>query len=205
MKLYAETPGLRTRQLLSDVAVALWVLLWARIGFFVDGLVRRLAGPAQALQDSGASLARRLDDVGGEVGDLPGIGDSLQSAFGDAADAGRGLVRAAAAQQRAIGTLALVVALFVAGSAIAYVLARYLPRRIEWVREATAAGHLRVEAEDLYVFALRAMAKRPFHELRRATPDPAGAFQAGDYEPLAALELEALGLRSAAASRPRRS
>jgi len=40
------------------------------------------------------------------------------------------------------------------------------------------------------------VANRPLRELRRVTPDPAGALRAGEYEALADLELRALGLRA---------
>ncbi len=73
------------------------------------------------------------------------------------------------------------------------------------MRAATAASRLRLDSDDLYIFALRAIATRPWHELRRVTPDPAGAFSAGDYEALAALELSALGLRTDAGFAARRT
>ena len=61
--------------------------------------------------------------------------------------------------------------------------------------EATAARAIRESAADLHLFALRAVANRPLSELRRVTPDPAGALMSGDVEDLARLELAALGLR----------
>jgi len=205
MKLYAEAPRLRTRQLLTDAAVALWVLLWVRFGFLVDALVNRLAEPSRSLESAGVAFGRRLDAAGAEVADVPAIGDALEQPFSEAATAGRELARVAQAQQRDISTLALVISLIVAGFAIVYVLGRYLPSRVRWMRAATAASRLRLDSDDLYIFALRAIATRPWHELRRVTPDPAGAFSAGDYEALAALELSALGLRTDAAFAARRT
>ncbi len=205
MKLYAEAPRLRTRQLLTDAAVALWVLLWVRFGFLVDALVNRLAEPSRSLESAGVAFERRLDAAGAEVADVPAIGDALEQPFSEAATAGRELARVAQAQQRDISTLALVISLIVAGFAIVYVLGRYLPSRVRWMRAATAASRLRLDSDDLYIFALRAIATRPWHELRRVTPDPAGAFSAGDYEALAALELSALGLRTDAGFAARRT
>jgi hypothetical protein len=77
----------------------------------------------------------------------------------------------------------------------------WLPRRVAWAREAGAASRLRMDAADLELFAIRAVANRPLRQLHRATPDPAGALRTGEYEALADLELRALGLRA----RPRRS
>jgi hypothetical protein len=59
------------------------------------------------------------------------------------------------------------------------------------------AARLRDDRADLHLFALRAVANRPLRQLHRVTPDPAGALAAGDYEGLAALELNALGLKTA--------
>jgi hypothetical protein len=62
------------------------------------------------------------------------------------------------------------------------------------MREAGAAHDLSLSAETLELFALRAAVTRPFHELRSISRDPAGDLAAGNYQALARLELEALGL-----------
>jgi hypothetical protein len=64
------------------------------------------------------------------------------------------------------------------------------------MREAGAAADLRIDADDLRLFALRAVANAPLHVLRRATPDPAAALERGDDDALAGIELERLGLRA---------
>lgn len=66
---------------------------------------------------------------------------------------------------------------------------------MRWILEASAASKLRIDADDLRLFAIRAIATRPLYELRRACPDPAGCLADENYEPLAALELSALGLQ----------
>ena len=82
----------------------------------------------------------------------------------------------------------------IAAIPIGYVLLKYVPDRVRWVREATAAERIRLDADDLQIFALRAAVNRPLWELRAATPDPGGALAAGDYAALAQLELHSLGL-----------
>ena len=57
---YAETTELRRRQIAVDLAVALWVLLWLRIGRALHDGVQRLAGPGVELQEAGAGLAGGL-------------------------------------------------------------------------------------------------------------------------------------------------
>ncbi len=196
MKLYAESPRVRSRQLITDAAVVVWVLLWIAIGRLISDLVNRLGGPGRAIENAGTDFATSLEDAGERVRDLPVAGAALQDSFESVSGAGRSLARAGVGQQEAVNDLAVLLGVLFAFLAIGYALIRYLPGRVAWIREATAAHRIRIDADDLYLFAVRAIATRPLHELRRATPDPAGAFSAGDYEPLAAVELDALGLRA---------
>jgi hypothetical protein len=196
MRLYAEVPFYRARQLARDGLVALWVVLWVRVGLWVHELVARLAGPARTVERAGAGFARPLEDASARVGDVPLVGDALGAPLESAAGAGRTLARAGASQQDVIVTLALWLGVLFALVPILLVVARYLPARIRWARDAGIAARLRRDAAGLELFALRALANRPLAELRRAVPDPAGAWARGDHAPLAALELARLGLRS---------
>jgi hypothetical protein len=123
------------------------------------------------------------------------VGSSLRRPFLGAADAGRTLETAGSAAGSTVHTLALWLALFVALLPIVWLVARYVPGRVRWMREAGAASSLRLDAEDLHLFALRAATSAPFHVLRAACPDPSAALAAGDYDALAAIELRRLGLR----------
>lgn len=194
MKLYAETKSQRSLQVTADLAVLLWIALWARLGIWIHELVDRLAGAGESVEDAGSRFRSALQSAGSEVGGLPGVGDYLRAPFDAAAGAGRTLERAGAAQQDAVHTLALWLGILIAVIPIGYVLLRWAPWRTRWIREASAAARLRIDAEDLHLFALRAIATRPLYELQRVAPDPAAALAAGDYEGLASLELGALGL-----------
>jgi hypothetical protein len=195
MKWYAETGPLRTRQLLTDAAVGVWVLLWIAIGSALHGAVRGLAAPGRELEEAGDGLAGGLGRAAERTDDLPVVGGGLSAPLDVAAGAGEALARAGSAQQDAVGTLALVLALLLAGIPIAWALQRWLPARAGWARQATAAVRLR---DDVELFALRAAAHRPLHELARLGPDPVGRWRRGEpgaAEALAALELRAQGLR----------
>ena len=48
MKLYADTPARRTRQILSDVLVLLWIGLWVYAGRQVHDTVEQLRAPADS-------------------------------------------------------------------------------------------------------------------------------------------------------------
>ena len=196
MKLYAETAGLRARQLLGDLAVLAWTAAWVWAGLTLYRLVEKLAVPGARLEQAGGGFAGDVAEIQQKVGRLPVVGGDLQGPFGRLAGVGRTLADAGATQQQVVHQLALWLGVLVAAVPIAALLVAWLPRRVAWAREAGAASRLRLAGADLELFAIRAVANRPLRELRRVTPDPAGALRAGEYEALADLELRALGLRA---------
>ena len=181
LKFYAEVPRVRFRQVLLDVGTVLWVVVWVRVGLWLHGLVLRLEGPGRGLEDAGNRIAGwRIPILGDRLGPITSGGEALQ--------------RAGDTQQDVVQTLAVWLAVLLAGVPIGWLLVRYLPGRLRWAREAAAASHLRSQPAAAQLFALRALANRPVHRLRRVAADPAGAYARGDYEALAALELAELGL-----------
>lgn len=194
MKLYAEIGSFRTRQIVLDIAVFVWIVVWVRIGFRVHDLVAKLAGPGRDIEQAGSSFASNLDTVSGHVPELPFIGDALRAPFEAAADGGRALESAGQTHQDVVATLAVWLGVLLALIPILYVAIRFVPSRVAWIREASAAARLRIDQQDLQLFALRAIARRPLYELQAACRDPAAALATGDYTALADLELRTLGL-----------
>lgn len=195
MTWYASTPALRSRQVSADVAVALWALLWLWVGRGLHAAVDRLATPGRQLQEAGAGLRDGLGGAADRAGSVPGIGGGLRGPLDAAAGAGQALARAGAAQQDAVSTLALTLAVVVAGLPVLWAVSRWLPARLAWRREAVAAGRLR---GDVDLLALRAAASAPLTALAALGPDPVTRWRAGDADAgraLAALELRRLGLR----------
>ena len=200
IKVYADTPRLRLRQQLRDTATLVWVAVWGVAGRTLYRTVESLRAATNGAEEAGNGLAARLDVVARRVPDIPLVGDALRRPFAGAADAGRSLEAAGATAGETIHALALCLGLLVAALPIAWWLARTIPARVRWMREAGAATTLRIDADDLHLFALRAAATAPLHELRRVAADPAKALAAGDYAGLAGLELARLGLRPPAAA-----
>jgi hypothetical protein len=195
VKLYAETSGLRARQLLGDLAVVAWTAAWVWAGVTLYRLVEKLAVPGARLEQAGGGFAGDVAEIQQKVGRLPVVGGELQGPFGRLAGVGQTLADAGATQQQVIHQLALWLGVLVAAVPIVTLLLAWLPRRVAWAREAGAASRLRLAGADLELFALRAVANRPLRQLRRVTPDPAGALRAGEFEALADLELRSLGLQ----------
>ena len=186
MTLYAQDPVLRTRQVLTDAAVAVWVVSWVLVGWALHELLIHLERPGRLLEDAG--------------GRLTGVGDRLPGPLDAVADGGRAVARAGTEQQDVAVSLAFWLPVLLAAIPIAYVLARHLPGRVRWGREASAARVLLAGAPDGRLFALRALTSAPLEQLLEVTPDPLAAYEAGHVAPLADLELRRLGLRARSSS-----
>lgn len=195
MRLYADHRPTAMRQGAGDAFLLVWIVTWVRIGQHLTSLVDRLGGPGRTLAAAGTRLEDGLGDVAGGIGRLPVVGGGLEGALSGTAGAGAALRDAGTQQAEVAHQLALFLGLAVAGLAITVALARYLPGRLHWIREAGAADSLLVGSGDLQLFALRAVANRPLHDLRRVSADPGADLAAGRFDRLAALELAALGLR----------
>jgi hypothetical protein len=195
MKIYAEVPAQRFGQLFGDLVIVLWCVLWIVVGVWVHDLFVGLAGPGEFIEQAGVDLEDRLIALGSEMSDVPVVGDRLQEPFEAAAGAGRSLAAAGQKQQDIVHEIGVWLGVLFALIPALFAVGLWMPGRLRWIREASAAHRIRVEADDLYLFALRAVANRPLSELLRATPDPTGAFVSGEYEALAELELKELGLR----------
>ena len=89
MKLYADAPGRRARQVAGDLLLLLWVWVWFRVGTAVHDATLALAVPGEQIERAGTGLAGRLRDAGASVGEIPLVGEEVRGPFdgaGDAAD-----------------------------------------------------------------------------------------------------------------------
>jgi len=202
MKLYADAPSRRLRQALGDAFVLAWTVLWVRLGVETHQQVERLGTPGRQLEQAGGELSQRLTAAGDRAGGLPIVGDRLRDALSGAGSAGSFLTDAGRSQQNAVGGLARLLAVLVALLPIAVVLARWLPRRLGWLREASSARQLALTPDGLEILAVRALTLRPLGELATLSPGAVRAWRGGDpaaTRALAALELRALGVVGEAA------
>ena len=198
MKLYADSPGRRTAQIVADLLVVAWLVLWVWVGMAVHDGTTALAGPGRQTDESASAMAGQLRDAGGRLDDAPLIGDELATPFDKAADASDGIAAAGRASVEAVEQLAVVLGLAIALIPILVILAVHLPRRWRFIREATAGARFIDSADDLDLFALRALAHQPMRVLARVSDDPAGDWRRKDPDVvrrLAELELKDVGLR----------
>ena len=198
MKLYAESPGRRTAQVLADLLLVVWLVAWAWAGSVVHDATLELGAPGEQLAESATGLSGALQDAGGTLGDVPVVGDEVQTPFDEASGAADQLAEVGRDQVRSVERLALWLGLAVAAIPILLACLLHLPRRVRFVRRATAGARFVDAADDLDLFALRALAHQPMHVLARVSDDPAGAWRRGDRavtDRLAEIELRSVGLR----------
>lgn len=198
MKIYADTPVRRTRQMVGDLLLAGWVVLWTMAGRAVHDATSALAGPGRQTDESATAMAGELRDAGGRIGEAPLVGDELAVPFDKAASASEGIAAAGRDTVEAVEQLAVLLGLSVTLVPVLVVLAFYLPVRWRFAREATAGARFVDATEDLDLFALRALAHQPMRVLARVSDDPAGAWRRGEADVvrrLAELELADVGLR----------
>jgi hypothetical protein len=178
MRLYAEIPARRARQVAFDIGAVVWVLGWIWVAVRIHDLVGTLSGPlGEALKGAGSAIS----DIGGLFG-FGGAGNSVAGA-GDIVSQ--------------LSWYVVPVALL----PLAAVLFWYIPRRVRWGREAAAAAALRGTPGDTRLFAMRALTHQPLARLQARVADPIGSYSRGEFDELAAVELTALGLHSRPSSR----
>ncbi|MGY1857236.1 hypothetical protein [Modestobacter sp. SYSU DS0290] len=201
MRLYADRPDRRARQIAGDLTVLLWAVLWLLVARTVHGAVLTLAEPGEAIAGLGRSLSEAMGSAAGAADDVPVVGDELSGPFEALGRAGASVTGAGETTQDAVHTLAAVLAIVLVVLPVGWLVARRLPARLRWAREAGAADRLLgtggVEPTDLELLAARAMATAPLPELARLPVGTGAGWRAGEpaaVRDLAALELRRLGL-----------
>lgn len=203
MKLYAEVRARRLRQVFGDAAAGAWAWLWIWFGIHVHDLVASLAVAGRLLEDAGSDLEGATSSLQDSVVRVPVVGSFLEQRFEGMVGVGASLRRSGASQVETVESLAMWMGVLVALLPVLMVLGIWGTRRLRWIRDATAAAHLRSDPANLYLFAFRAVSTRPIWQFRSAADlEAVRRFHDGDYAPMARLELVKLGLREPAAPNP---
>jgi hypothetical protein len=198
MRLYADRPDLRLRQLAADLGMLAWVVLWVLLARAVHAAVLVLAEPGRAVARLGGSVAGDMGAAASTVRRVPGVGGALAAPFGSLGSAGRSVSGAGTAVEGAVGTLATVLAVVLVVLPVGWLLLRWLPWRGRWARDAVAARRLAALDPDWELLAARAVATAPLPRLAALPRGTGAAWRAGDptaVRELAAIELRRLGLR----------
>ena len=197
MRIYAERPARAALQLLADLLAVGWIALCVYVARTAQDLLLRLQEPARTLAGAGESIRTAFDDAARTTSGVPFVGDDLARALGTGTGAGDSLAAAGNQQVEAIATFAFGTAVAAVVLGAMPVLMVWLPLRVRYARLARSAVTARAVDTDL--LALRAITRRPVRRLLRVAPDPAGSWRRDDRDvvrELAALELRSLGLRA---------
>jgi hypothetical protein len=202
MRVYADLPDRRARQLAADAGALGWAVLWVLVARVVHRAVLLLADPGRAVEDLGRSIAGSMGAAAGAAGDVPVVGDDLAGPFAALGRAGNSVAGAGQNTQDAVSTLAAVLAAVLVVVPVGWMLLRWLPERLRWAREARAVDALladrSLDAPELELLAARALATAPLPALAGLPAGTAAGWRAGDpaaVRALAGLELRRLGLR----------
>ncbi|CAJ1496225.1 hypothetical protein [[Mycobacterium] burgundiense] len=195
---YATRPHRFLAQVLSDVVVSTWTVIWVLVGLLVHDAVSSIAAVGRQVESGANGISRNLDSAGNSVDGVPFIGDQLSKPLTAASEAALDLAGAGANLNSTATWLAWVLALAVAATPILAVGGPWLYLRIRFFRRKWTAIALAATPAGEQLLALRALANRPLRKLTAVSVDPVGAWRREDpiaLRGLAALELRSAGLR----------
>lgn len=181
-----------------DLATAGTVVVFAALGALAGFELTRLSTVSASLLDAAAALeqvGRTLDAVGG----VPVVGDALGSLPEDVRQTATSTRISGVQTAGALRTLAIVIGVAIAVVPLPPLLVGYLPlrraraREIRGLRRRIAPGRPVDEMLQAHL-AHGAVARLPYAQLRRVSPNPWADLAAGRYQPLAAAELQRLGV-----------
>ncbi len=202
MRLYADHPDRRARQLAGDLGLLGWLVLWVLVARTVHGAVLVLAEPGRAVAELGRSVSESMGSASGVAEDVPVVGDELASPFDVLGRAGESVTGAGQSTLDAVQTLAAVLAVVLVVLPVGWLLVRRVPARLAWAREAGAADRLLRSGAggtpDLELLAARALATAPLPELARLPAGTGAGWRTGDpgaVRALAEVEARRLGVR----------
>ncbi|MEU1199666.1 hypothetical protein ABZ446_26040 [Streptomyces sp. NPDC005813] len=200
MRLYAQTPARRIRQVLADLIAVALIALAVKFALVVRDAIMLLAEPGRKAESAGDSLASGLGDAGDAASKVPLVGDSLKKPLESAAGAGTNLSDAGQSLQDTVGHVANLTALALIVLPVAFVLVLWLPPRLLWIRRSATTRRLLDAPGGADLLALRALTG-PLRSLK-AVPSPPGgladAWRRGDEQAIADLSevtLRRAGLR----------
>lgn len=198
MKLYAERPQRLVRQVVFDVVVAAWLIMWWRLGEAVNTEADKGMGGAAKLESSAASLSSSLTDTGQRMRKVPLVGDTLQAPFDRSATAANQISVAGHDLGVGVDNLGNLLGLLTMLAPFLFGVALWAAVRLPYVRRATQAAKLRATEAGMDVLALRALQHRSAADLFAISTGPAAGWRVGDADTtraLGELHLRRLGLK----------
>lgn len=147
MRLYADLPARRARQIVTDVAVLVWVIVWIVVGRSIHARAVESAAGAVKLRDGGEGFSASMRDAAERVQGVPLVGEQLRSPFERAASTGGSFAQAGVDLQDGLDRLGLLLGLVVAALAISIVTLPWLMVRLRYAQRVRQARALEAFAD----------------------------------------------------------
>ena len=195
---YSVRPLRLTLQVVADLALVGWVMVWVQLARAADAAVHAVARPGYALQSNATVIATNLTGAGHNVSQVPLVGVQLATPLTSAGGAADSVAAAGGDLGDRIAGVAMPTALAVALVPILPVLVTWLVLRLRFALRAGACAELALLPGGDSLLAMRALANRPPRRLAAISADPVGAWRDEDDEVvrrLADLELRLSGVR----------
>ena len=162
---YATRPGRLLAQLVSDITVLIWTVIWVMVGSAVYTAVATIAEVGRQVQDGADGVAGNLNTAGDSADDFPLIGDALAGPLRAASDAAGEIAGAGQSLDSTATWLAWVLALAVAATPILAVAMPWLFLRLRFFRRKLTVLTLASTHAGQELLAMRALANRPLGKL----------------------------------------
>lgn len=198
LKPYSDVPARAAVQVLSDVAVLTWVVLWVWVGRAVHDAIATMAAVGTSLEGGASGLSDRLSAAGRQAARLPFVGDDVAKPLRDAGGAAADVANAGRDFTVKVDSLADLLGVLTAITPIVLVVGMWLSLRYTFARRAAATAKAARSPAGENLLALRALTTRPLRLLAAVHPDPVAAWRDGDpavVSRLAALEAARSGVR----------
>lgn len=187
MKLYADRPERRRRQVIADALTCVWVVVWIWAGFRVHAQIEGSAAGARRLESGSGSVAQHLSDAGSAVAKIPFVGSGAEKPFKQAAQASGQLQ--SAGKDIAVNLDRMAWGLGIAVAVLPLVIAAicWWLSRGRYARTAGVAAALAQLPGGEDLLALRAMTELTPSAVTAIDAAPAAAWRADDRSVIRAL------------------
>ena len=194
---YSTRPLRLLGQLISDITISLWTVIWVFVGLAVHDAISTIAEAGHQVESGSKGIAGDLASAGHGAQHIPVVGDAVSKPLTEASDAALDIAGAGHSLDTTASWLAVLLALAVAAPPILAVTMPWLFLRLRFFRRKWTVTALAATAAGQQLLALRALANRSPAKLAAVSADPVGAWRREDpviIHRLAALELRAAGI-----------
>jgi hypothetical protein len=194
---YSTKPLRLFAQLMSDVTVAVWTMIWVFVGLAVYDAISTIADAGRQVESGSKGVADNLASAGHGAQHIPLLGDAVSQPLTAASAAALDIAGAGHDLDTTASWLAVLLAMAVAAVPILVAVVPWLFLRLRFFRRKWVVTALAATPAGEQLLALRALTNRPPGKLAAVSPDPVGGWRREDpvtIRALAALELRAAGI-----------